>query len=172
MMHAAELRLSLVLLLTAAATGCGTNQFQQEVQTEEAAVKLAKETVVGAYELLTTADVKSMLDGDEEFTLVDAMPTDESYNQGHIAGAVNFVFPKQAIDGWDDAVMAGQSQSEFQQLLGDDKDRKLVFYCGFVKCARSHNAAVCARELGYTNVYRYPGGIYAWRGAGNPLTTD
>ncbi|REJ90395.1 MAG: rhodanese-like domain-containing protein, partial [Planctomycetota bacterium] len=25
---------------------------------------------------------------------------------------------------------------------------------------------------GYTNVSRYPGGIYAWRGAGHPLTAQ
>ena len=41
----------------------------------------------------------------------------------------------------------------------------IVVYCGFVKCARSHNAAVFAQDLGYTNVKRYAGGIYAWRGA-------
>ena len=153
-------------------TGCGTNQFQQEVQTEEAAVKLAKETVQGGYQLVTTAEMKKMLDGGEDLLLVDAMPAEDSYDKGHISRAVNFPFPKEVMDGWDGNAMAGRKQEDFQQLLGDDKDRKLVFYCGFVKCARSHNAAICARELGYTNVYRYPGGIYAWRGAGNTLATD
>lgn len=162
----------LVLLTATFLTGCGTNQFQQEVRTEEAAVKLANETVKGRYQLIDTDGLKEILDGDENFLLVDAMPAEDSYNKGHISRAVNFAFPKEVMDGWDDSAMAGRKKADFQQVLGDDKDRKLIFYCGFVRCARSHNAAVCARELGYKNVYRYPGGIYAWRGAGNTLTTD
>ena len=132
----------LVLLTAVCLSGCGTNRFQQEVQTEEAAVKLANETVKGGYQLVTTAELKKMLDGDEDFLLVDAMPAKDSYDKGHISRAVNFAFPKEVMDGWDDNAMAGQEQEEFQQLLGDDKERKLVFYCGFVKCARSHNGAV------------------------------
>lgn len=162
----------LILLVATFLTGCGTNQFQQEVQTEEAAVKLANETVEGGYQLVTTAELKKMLNAGEDFQLVDAMPAEESYNKGHISSAVNFAFPKEVMDGWKDDAMGGRKQQDFQRVLGENKDRKLVFYCGFVKCARSHNAAICARELGYTNIYRYPGGIYAWRGAGNSLTTD
>lgn len=162
----------LVLLTAIGMSGCGTNRFEQEVQTEEAAVKLANETVQGGYQLVTTAELKKMLDSGEDFLLVDAMPAEDSYNKGHISTAVNFLFPKELMDGWDDDAMAGQEQEDFRQLLGDELDRKLVFYCGFVKCARSHNGAICARELGYTNVYRYPGGIHAWRGAGHPLVTD
>ena len=97
------------------------------------------------------------------------MPAEDSFAKGHIRGAVNFAFPKEVMDEWSDEVMAGQKQEDFQKLLGEDKDRKIVVYCGFVKCARSHNAAICARELGYESVYRYPGGIYAWRGSGCAL---
>ncbi len=163
---------SLLLVAAIAMTGCGTNRFEQEVQTEEAAVKLANETLAGGYQLVATAELKKMLDNGEDFLLVDAMPAEDSYNKGHIKQAVNFAFPKEVMKGWDDDVMAGQEQDAFAEMLGEDRNRKLVFYCGFVKCARSHNAAICAKELGYTNIYRYPGGIHAWRGAGNPLTTD
>ena len=50
--------------------------------------------------------------------------------------------------------------------LGSGQDKKIVIYCGFTKCGRSHNAALWARELGYTNVYRAPGGITAWKDLG------
>ena len=161
-----------ILLSVVCMIGCGTNRFQQEVQTEEAAVKLANETVQGGYELVTTAELQKLLNDGEDLLLIDAMPAEDSYNKGHIAGAVNFAFPKEVMDGWQDDVMDGRKQHEFEQLLGEDRDRKIVVYCGFVKCARSHNAAICAIELGYSNVYRYPGGIHAWRGAGNALTQD
>ena len=51
------------------------------------------------------------------------------------------------------------------QLLGLDKSKLIVIYCGFVKCTRSHNGAIWAVKNGYTNVYRHPGGIFAWKGA-------
>lgn len=50
-----------------------------------------------------------------------------------------------------------------------DKDKVLVFYCGFTKCTRSHNGAMWAEKLGYKNVYRCPGGIKAWLEAGYPV---
>ena len=50
----------------------------------------------------------------------------------------------------------------------EDKDKLVVVYCGFTACGRSHNAALWAKRNGYTNVKRYPGGIFAWKGAGLP----
>ena len=52
---------------------------------------------------------------------------------------------------------------------GRIKTKMIVVYCGFVKCTRSHNGASWAVKLGYNNVYRYPGGIFAWKGAGYPV---
>jgi rhodanese-related sulfurtransferase len=63
----------------------------------------------------------------------------------------------------------GRSERDYLQLLGPDKNRLRVIYCGFVKCTRSHNGAAWAVKNGYTNVYRYPGGIFAWKGATYPV---
>ena len=54
-------------------------------------------------------------------------------------------------------------------LLGEDKELSVVVYCGFVKCTRSDNGAAWAKKLGYKNVYRVPGGLFAWKGANLPL---
>lgn len=47
-----------------------------------------------------------------------------------------------------------------------DKNTKIVVYCGHIGCARSHVAAAYLVKQGYTNVYRYGGGISAWVDAG------
>lgn len=158
--------------LLPAIVGCGSNRFQQELKVEEAAVKLVNETVAGDYPLLATKDLKQLLGNEEDVLLIDTMPGPSSYSKGHIAGAVNFAFPKVVIEDWNEASMGEATIEDFEALLGNDKDRKIVFYCGFVKCPRSHNGAVFAKQLGFTNVYRYPGGIDAWRGAGNRLTIE
>jgi rhodanese-related sulfurtransferase len=62
-----------------------------------------------------------------------------------------------------------KTKSALEKLLGPDKNLTIVFYCGFVKCTRSHNAAMFAVKLGYKNVYRQPGGIKAWDEAGYPV---
>jgi hypothetical protein len=49
--------------------------------------------------------------------------------------------------------------------IGPDKNKLIVIYCGFVQCTRSHNGAMWAVKNGYPNVYRFPGGIFAWKGA-------
>ena len=146
--------------------GCGTNKFEREVTIEASSVKFAREAVSGQYAILSTSEVKKLRDEGTDCLLLDAMPAASSFDLAHIPGAVNFEFPKEVMDTWNDESMPGRTKEAYQKLLGDDLDRLIVVYCGFVKCARSHNAAVFARELGYTNVKRYAGGIYAWRGAG------
>ena len=73
------------------------------------------------------------------------------------------------MEAWDTAKTGGKTLKDFEALLGPDKKKLLVFYCGFVKCTRSHNGAVWAKKLGYENVVRFPGGIYAWKGAKYPV---
>lgn len=146
--------------------GCGTNKFEQEVAIEASSVKFAREALSGQYPILSTSEVKKLLDEGTECLLLDAMPAASSFDQAHLPGAVNFEFPKEPMDAWTEETMPGRTKAAYQQVLGDDLDRLIVVYCGFVKCARSHNAAIFAKELGYTNVKRYAGGIYAWRGEG------
>lgn len=50
-----------------------------------------------------------------------------------------------------------------------DKNTKIVVYCDHIGCARSHVAAAYLVKQGYTNVYRYGGGISAWVDAGNAV---
>lgn len=51
----------------------------------------------------------------------------------------------------------------------EDKSAPIVVYCGFIGCARSHIAAAYLKSKGYTNVYRYGGGILAWKDAGKTM---
>jgi thiosulfate/3-mercaptopyruvate sulfurtransferase len=77
---------------------------------------------------------------------------------------MQFEFPIPEMAKIDDVMKAN-----LKKLLGSNKNRTIVFYCGFVKCTRSHNAAMWAVKLGYKNVYRQPGGIKAWFDADYPV---
>jgi rhodanese-related sulfurtransferase len=101
--------------------------------------------------------------------IVDTMPYEASYKKEHVPGAHQFLFPIPEMDAWDTKETDGKTQEDFVDLLGPDKDKPLVIYCGFVKCTRSHNGAAWAVKLGYTKVYRYSGGVFAWKGAKYPV---
>lgn len=101
--------------------------------------------------------------------IVDTMPYEDSYRKQHVPSAKPFVFPIPDMPEWDIEETDGKSESDYEKFLGPDKERTVVVYCGFVKCTRSHNGAAWARRLGYRNVYRFSGGIYAWKGAGLPV---
>ena len=161
-------RVAVVLAVAVGASGCGQNKFQQEVETEKVAVKLARHMAAGEYEVITTGELKTLLDTRPEMVLIDAMPLEASYKKQHIDGAVQFLFPKATMETWDAEQTAGKSEEEFVSLLGEDKDKLVVVYCGFTACGRSHNGALWAKRNGYKNVKRYPGGIFAWKGAGLP----
>ncbi|WP_337833103.1 rhodanese-like domain-containing protein [Desulfopila inferna] len=144
----------------------GTNKFKEELKKEEAAVKLLREVERGDYQIVTTEELQQILNSKEDVLLIDTMPYEASYKKGHIPSAEQFLFPIAEMEQWSTEETDNKTSEDFERLLGPDRDKKIIIYCGFVKCTRSHNGALWARKLGYTNVYRHPGGIYAWKGAG------
>ena len=147
----------------------GQSKFEKEVETEASAVKLLREVQRGGYGVVTTEELKQWIDSGKEVLVVDTMPYEDSYKKQHVPGAVQILFPIPDMEQWDDQQTGGKTQDDFMKLLGDDKSKPIVIYCGFVKCTRSHNGAAWAVKLGYENVYRYPGGIFAWKGADFPV---
>lgn len=166
---AAAFVLTLALTASAWAGVLGDDKFQMEFEKEKEAVKLVKDTARGGYDLLNTDELKALIDKKEPMVIVDTMPYEDSYKKEHVPGAVSFLFPIPDMAAWEAKETAGKAEADYAALLGPDKGKLIVVYCGFVKCTRSHNGAVWAKQLGYTNVKRYPGGIFAWKGAGFPV---
>jgi thiosulfate/3-mercaptopyruvate sulfurtransferase len=137
---------------------------QANVQAEFLAMKAASEKERGDYKLISLNELKANLDAKEDILVVDTMPYEASYKKQHIPTAVQFEFPIPEMNAMD----VGTEQ-QYRDLLGPDKDKMIVVYCGFVKCGRSHNGAMWAVKLGYTNVYRCLGGIRGWKEAGYPV---
>lgn len=148
------------------ASAFGSDKFQDEVVKEREAVALAREAQLGGYSLMTAEELKAVIAAGKELVIIDTMPYEDSYKKNHIPGAKQFLFPIPEMKEWDTKETDGKSLKDFETLLGPDKNKTIVVYCGFVKCTRSHNGAAWAKKLGYTNVFRQPGGIFAWKGAG------
>lgn len=136
----------------------------KELETEKSAVTFAREVERGAYKIVDTNELKKWMDEKKSMLIVDTMPYADSYKKNHIPGAMQMEFPIPEMKTLDD-----KTKAELVKLLGPDKKRLIVFYCGFTKCTRSHNGAMWAVKLGYKNVYRYPGGIKGWMEADYPV---
>lgn len=137
---------------------------QANVQAEFLAMKACAEKDRGGYKLISLKDLKAKLDAGEGVLVVDTMPYEASYKKQHIPTAVQFEFPIPEMK-----TMDSEMEKQYLALLGPDKNRMIVVYCGFVKCGRSHNGAMWATRLGYRNVYRCLGGIFGWKEAGYPV---
>jgi thiosulfate/3-mercaptopyruvate sulfurtransferase len=159
----------LILGLATFAHAFGKDKFEEELEKEQGAVKLVREIQRGGYDVVTTEELKKMLDGKKDILVIDTMPFEDSYKKEHVPGAVQFLFPIPYMLTWDAKETGGKIIEDYKALLGPDTERTIVIYCGFVKCTRSHNGAAWAKKLGYKNVYRYPGGIFAWKGAKYPV---
>jgi len=148
--------------------GLFSNGFAQwsgkEIETEKIAVNFAREAERGGYKIVSTEELKGWIDQKKDMLIVDTMPYEDSYKKQHVPSAVQFEFPIPEVANLDD-----KTRAAYEKLLGTNKDRLIVIYCGFTKCTRSHNGAMWAIKLGYKNVYRYPGGIKAWMEADYPV---
>lgn len=159
---------AIVIILSHPAVA-GKNKFEKELEKETGAVNLVREVKQGGYDVITAEELKKWIESGKEMIIMDTMPFKGSYKKGHIPGAVQFLFPIAEMKTWDTKQTDNQSKEEFIKRLGNKKNKTIVFYCGFVKCTRSHNGAAWAVKLGYSNVFRLPGGIFAWKGAKYPL---
>jgi rhodanese-related sulfurtransferase len=102
----------------------------------------------GEYPDISIKELKSDIAA-KNVTLLDANGT-ESYQKGHIPGAINFE----------------TSQKDLAKVLPKNKSALVVAYCGNPKCKAYQAAAKAAEKLGYTNVKHLTAGIQGWRDAG------
>ena len=159
-----RLVLATIIAITGSQTALAIDWGSKELSNEQISVKVARETVKGGYALVLSDELKAWVDEKKPMLIVDTMPKQDSYDKEHIPGAVQFEFPIEELKE-----MPKEQQVAYGKLLGDNKAQMIVVYCGFPKCGRSHNGAVWAKKLGYTNVVRYVGGIKAWNEADYPV---
>lgn len=141
------------------ATKTGTAPDGSEVAIEKATMKFMKDVEAGGYQLVSTEELNKWVGDKKDMIIIDTMPAD-FYAKGHIPTALNAELPKTTL-----ADATDEQKEAFVKLLGDDKEKTIVVYCGFVGCARSDVGAVIALDQGFKNVYRVPGGIIAWQEA-------
>ncbi len=104
--------------------------------------------------VITTEQLKKMVDSKEKFVLVDARNSSE-YHEGFIPTAINI---------YDKEMEANRAK------LPADKNHPVVFYCnGYPKCVRSLNAAKLALAWGYKKVYLHTAGFPDWQSKGYPV---
>jgi thiosulfate/3-mercaptopyruvate sulfurtransferase len=166
---AARMRVRIITAVTLfALSAIAPNVFAlgvKELETEKSAVTFAREVERGGYGIVSTEELKKWMDEKKSMLIVDTMPYEDSYKKNHIPDAKQMEFPIPEMKTLDD-----KTKAELLKLLGPDKKRLIVFYCGFTKCTRSHNGAMWAVRLGYTKVYRHPGGIKGWMEAEYPVS--
>ena len=89
--------------------------------------------------------------------IIDSRPAARQYDPGHIPGAINI--PDSQFDKQVDKLPA-------------DKATLLLFYCGGLECMLSHNSALKAEKLGYTNIKVYPAGSPEWKAKGAQVSVS
>jgi len=83
---------------------------------------------VSGYTVITAVDLKKMQESGKAILVIDTL-AESAYKQGHIPGAKPFEFPNGTMERWDGSKTAGRSTEDFVALLGEDKEKPLVFYC-------------------------------------------
>lgn len=110
---------------------------------------------VDEFKVISTEQLKQMLDEKKDFTLVDAR-TKEEYQEAHIEKAVN---------------IQEKNFDELAALLPANRNALLVFYCNGIKCGKSKKVAAKAQAAGYTNILVYIEGFPVWEERGMPIIT-
>ena len=108
------------------------------------------------YTIVTSEEVKAMMDRKEPGLVVIDVRTPEEFQEVHIKGAVSLPLP---------------DLEKNSSALTFSKDSKLLFYCNGFKCGMSHRAARLAWSLGYHDIYVLSEGMPVWEEKGFAIYT-
>ncbi|MGV0960223.1 MAG: rhodanese-like domain-containing protein [Limnohabitans sp.] len=114
---------------------------------------------------LDTAEFLSALQQDTRPVAIDVMAAGPT-----IPGTLNFIH---AGLSFDDEKRETAFEERFRHMLkaaAPELNDPVIFYCASSECWLSVNAAMRARQIGYTQVMWYRGGLAAWMRAGLPTT--
>ncbi len=109
----------------------------------------------GAYKEITAKELQKMQAENPKLLVIDARSNEYLGDGTIIKGAV--VKPTSEIT------------KEYLTSVAKEND-PIVFYCTNTDCPASKQAAHKAAELGFKNLYKFPGGIDEWKE--NKLPTD
>ncbi len=87
---------------------------------------LAQET--SGYTVISAGELKKMQDSGIELLVIDNLAYSR-FRDGHIPGAKHFEFPNEKMDTWDKSKTDGKNKDDFIAMMGQDKEKPLVFYC-------------------------------------------
>jgi len=106
------------------------------------------------YRIISTEQLKAMLDAKGKFTLIDTRTKDE-FDDAHLVRAINI--PEKNFEG-------------LVSILPAKKNALLIIYCNGVKCGKSKKVAAKAEAAGYTNILLYAEGFPVWEEKAMPFT--
>ena len=117
---------------------------------EKAAAKKVEAAGVG---YLTASALSHKIKSGQPPVIIDVL-SPESYREMRIKGAINIPYNK--------------VKTLTPQVL-PDKTAEIVVYCGSYQCGASLTVAKTLKELGYTNIHDYKGGIMEWQEKNMPI---
>ncbi len=124
----------------------------------------------GKYKLVSSEKLQGWMAANKNMVVVDTMDA-PWYNDHHIKDAINVECGDNGANGkftaeQKKALLSAVKKACTEKKKGKkvvNKKKTVVVYCGFVGCKRSHEGAKYLASKGFKNVYRYAGGISAWR---------
>lgn len=89
----------------------------KETDIQQIAINLVNQTIEGGYKLISIADLKKLIDSNEDFVPMDAHPKRELV-KSYIDGAINFGFQSKRTGEWnkDVDIKGGATQDEFRAI--------------------------------------------------------
>lgn len=163
----------LVLIIAIMFMGCGNEKnisfvnIEDHLQTMESlnsSEKLIAENILknakdGNYKLISTKELNNALQNGENMEIIATIPRG-IYILGFIKGAKNFEFQSVFSGKWENDVKQN-TQEKFISFLGDDKNKKIIFYDNGENSA--HSGILWAKNLGYRNIYLLVGNFRGWK---------
>ena len=150
---------AVMFMCTSAFAMCGVCPSGTESKGEAKSVfsQVASEAVMkNGVKEITYDQFMSIRNSGEKYTLLDVLASEfNTYNKGHIEGAVSFP-------------LGDINKTTAEKRLS--KEDHIIVYCGSFQCTASTEAAKKLSGLGY-NVLDYKGGLKEWQEKGNKLVS-
>ncbi|MEZ4287748.1 MAG: rhodanese-like domain-containing protein [Polyangiales bacterium] len=164
-----KLTVMIVALVSVFGLGCKAGNDESPATTASQAIEMAVPEPAAPAQAVPAQAVPAQVEPTDKLVELSVADAAKAIGDGALVFDANNDKTREEFGTVPNAVLLDSSSKYALNVLPENKDATLIFYCANTHCTASDAAAERAAENGYKNTRVMREGIKGWKDSGNPV---